>query len=65
MDQDTALLQLKGVSASWYKTGAEVTLKDVSMEVNPGQLCVIGGPVGSGKVSRENWTRPGPNSFYP
>ena len=49
-DQETAALQLKGVSASWYKTGGEMTLKDVTMEVSPGQLCVIGGPVGSGKV---------------
>lgn len=50
-DQETAALQLKGVSASWYKTGGEMTLKDVTMEVSPGQLCVIGGPVGSGKSS--------------
>ena len=50
-------LQLKGVSAAWYKTtkgGSEMTtLKGVTMEVDPGQLCVIGGPVGSGKVRSE------------
>ena len=55
-DQEMAMaasLQLKGISAAWYKTAAaagEMTLKDVTMEVKPGQLCVIGGPVGSGKV---------------
>ena len=45
-------LRLEGVSASWYKSGGEVTLKDFSMQVTKGQLCVIGGPVGSGKVRR-------------
>ena len=46
----TSSLQLKGVSAAWYKTAGQTTLRDVTMEVRPGQLCVIGGPVGSGKV---------------
>ena len=46
----TSSLELKGVSAAWYKTAGQTTLKEVTMEVKPGQLCVIGGPVGSGKV---------------
>ena len=52
IERETAAssLELKGVSAAWYKTVGQTTLKDVSMEVKPGQLCVIGGPVGSGKV---------------
>ena len=60
---------LTHVCARWDPLSKEDTLKDVSVEVESGQLCAIVGPVGSGKVrhtlnilctacSITNWTPP-------
>lgn len=42
-------IQLKGVSASW--DNSSTTLKSITLNFQPGTLCAIVGPVGSGKSS--------------
>lgn len=42
-------VQLTGVSAKWIEDG-DVTLWDLNLDIHPGQLVAVIGPVGCGKV---------------
>jgi ABC-type bacteriocin/lantibiotic exporter with double-glycine peptidase domain len=44
-------IKITSVTAKWTEDLPENTLTDVSLEVRPGALMAIIGPVGSGKVS--------------
>ncbi|XP_030756720.1 probable multidrug resistance-associated protein lethal(2)03659 [Sitophilus oryzae] len=52
--QARAKLTLHNVSAKWSEDSSDETLHNISLNVNPGQLLAIIGPVGSGKSSLIN-----------
>jgi ABC-type taurine transport system ATPase subunit len=49
-DQLMSAVVLSHVFASWDKQNAKNVLRSFSMSITEGKLCVIIGPVGSGKV---------------
>nr|CAD7203972.1 unnamed protein product [Timema douglasi] len=44
-------ITISGVSASWEANSITDTLSQINLNVQPGQLCVVIGPVGAGKSS--------------
>nr|CAD7423123.1 unnamed protein product [Timema monikensis] len=44
-------ITISGVSASWEANSITDTLSQINLNVGPGQLCVVIGPVGAGKSS--------------
>lgn len=44
-------VKIKNVTAKWTEASIENTLTDVSVELRPGKILAVIGPVGSGKTS--------------
>ncbi|KAI4464485.1 atp-binding cassette sub-family c [Holotrichia oblita] len=44
-------ISIKNITAKWSETSTENTLSNLSMELRPGKLIAVIGPVGSGKTS--------------
>lgn len=49
-------IQLNTVTAKWSGISSHDTLKNICLNLKPGQLCAIIGPVGSGKVCHKALT---------
>lgn len=50
-DTKLNVVELNGVRAAWDDTAKQSTLDGIDLQVKPGQLCAIIGPVGAGKSS--------------
>ena len=49
-DESISWLSIKNITANWTKEQNRATLKNISVDVCPGELLAVIGPVGSGKV---------------
>lgn len=48
---ENGLIKLEHATASWLSNPIVETLLDINVELKPGTLCCVVGPVGSGKSS--------------
>lgn len=44
------IVEISDVSASWDENSNDSTLQEINLNIKPGQLCAVIGPVGAGKV---------------